>query len=163
MALFLKTLANGTWVSVLAAPSRASILTGPSGHMSLCQSTPDPSLPRTSEIEPLPIAIDLYSLTQLRWLSITKDCDSYFVFSHPIFRKPMNRVSISHLVFWTINLACVYIFATGHGVEQVSACLSWVRIFPLEDINRNMFWSESSAFIRKLWSYPTILPRPHRI
>ena len=159
--LFLTTLANGTRVSMMAALSRATIITDPRCHTSSCQGGLESLYPNQSISCSLPnISVKVLSnraspyrlcpvVALLRYLSLTKDGDSFSVFPRPISRKPMKRESIRPLVVWTINLASPGIFATGHDVWQFSASLSWVRSFPPEDITPNMFKSSSSAFIRK--------------
>ena len=95
------------WVSMLAALSKASILTGPRGHSA--RSTRDPSrqvnlslallsisLPRLSKIELLPIALPC---SRSATLALTHEGLGFLPRLSPISWKQMNRESISHIVF----------------------------------------------------------------
>ena len=117
--LFLTTLTNGTRVSMMAALSTTTIITGPRGIRHPAMQGGQESLYPNQSISCFLRNISVKALRDraspnrlcavvalLCWLSLTKDRDSYSVFPRPISWKPMSRESISPLVAWIINLAC---------------------------------------------------------
>ena len=63
-------------------------------------------------------------------------------------KRPLKPATISHLICHLINEADPGKIPKAHDVRKISASLAWVRGLKVEDILKNVFWKNSSVFVR---------------